>query len=164
MVRIKIIIDTNKIISTALKNGVIRRVFLFENISMYSIDYSLEEIKENISIICKRFSVSLFNKLLKELILPKINIISINEITEYSKEAKHIANNFDIDDWPFIALALKLKLPIWTNDKYMIRYGIESCKYLAIDTEILLKALRREISLNNWKIVKEELKNEYRFN
>ena len=160
--KVKIIIDTNKIISIALKNGAIRRVFLFENISIYSIDYSLEEIKENIGIISKRFSVSLFNKLLKELIIPKINIISINEITEYNKEAKHIAVNFDIDDWPFIASALKLKLPIWTNDKDMIRYSIESCKYLAIDTETLLKALRKEMNLNSWRTVKEELKKKYK--
>ena len=159
--KVKTIIDTNKIVSIALKNGLVRRIFLFENINTYSIDYSLEEIKENIEIICKRFSISLFNKLLEELILPKINIISINEISEYSKEAKHIAINFDINDWPFIALALKLKLPIWTNDKDIIKYCIKSCKYLAIDTEILLKALRKEIDLNNWKTVKEELKKKY---
>ncbi len=32
-------------------------------------------------------------------------------------EAKQIAINFDLDDYPFIALALELNAIIWTNNK-----------------------------------------------
>jgi predicted nucleic acid-binding protein len=37
--------------------------------------------------------------------------------------AKEIASKFDIDDYPLIALALKLNIPIWTNDKGMIKHS-----------------------------------------
>ncbi len=61
---------------------------------------------------------------------------------------------FDIDDWPFIALALKLNIPIWTNDKSMIIYGSKSGKYLALDTQavedLLKKSLKKLLVLTNY--------------
>jgi len=55
------------------------------------------------------------------------------EDEKYIQMAKKIANEFDLDDFPFIALALKLNAPIWTNDK--IIHGLKSEEYLAVDTK-----------------------------
>jgi len=54
------------------------------------------------------------------------------------KEAFQICKNFDEKDTPFVALALKLDLPIWTNDKGMIEYAKKSKRFETITTEKLI--------------------------
>ena len=72
-------------------------------------------------------------------------------------EAKDIAKNFDYKDYPFIALALKLDVPVWTGDKEMIRFGLKSGKYLAFDTE----AVEDLVKGKSIEDVLEDLKKRY---
>lgn len=65
-------------------------------------------------------------------------------------EAYNIAKQFDEKDTPFIALALKLNIPIWTNDKKMIEYGLKTGRYLALDSESL-EDLLKGASINEIK-------------
>ena len=71
--------------------------------------------------------------------------------------AKKIASEFDIDDFPFIALALKLNVPIWTNDKKLIVHGLKSGIYLAMDTQ----AVEKLIQGKSLEEVKQELIKKY---
>ncbi len=57
------------------------------------------------------------------------------------RDAYSIAGRFDPKDTPFIALALKLDVPIWTEDKDIIKYGIQTQKYIALDTAAVEKLL-----------------------
>ncbi len=57
------------------------------------------------------------------------------------RDAYIIARRFDPKDTPFIALALKLNVPIWTEDKDIIRYGIQTRRYIALDTTAVEKLL-----------------------
>jgi len=57
------------------------------------------------------------------------------------RDAYSIAGRFDPKDTPFIALALKLGVPIWTEDKDIIKYGIQTQKYIALDTAAVEKLL-----------------------
>jgi len=50
-------------------------------------------------------------------------------------EAYELAKEFDEKDTPFIALALKLNIPIWTRDKDMIKYALQTRKFVALDTK-----------------------------
>jgi hypothetical protein len=43
----------------------------------------------------------------------------------------------------------------------MIEYGIKSHAYLAVDTETLIKALKRELELSDWTTIRKELKVKY---
>ncbi len=56
-------------------------------------------------------------------------------------DAYAIAREFDPKDTPFIALALKLNVPIWTEDKDIIKYGIQTRRYVALDTIAVEKLL-----------------------
>lgn len=60
-----------------------------------------------------------------------------------SEEAKRIASEFDIDDWPFIALALRFKIPVWTNDKEIVRHSLKTSEYQAINTSAILESLEK---------------------
>ncbi|MCD6114586.1 MAG: hypothetical protein J7J78_04745 [Thermoprotei archaeon] len=57
------------------------------------------------------------------------------------RDAYTIAGRFDPKDTPFIALSLKLSVPIWTEDKDIIKYGIQTRRYIALDTIAVEKLL-----------------------
>jgi len=61
---------------------------------------------------------------------------------DVADEAREIAESFDPDDWPVIALALKLRAPVWTNDKKIIEVSRNTRKFRAITTHELLKMLK----------------------
>ncbi len=76
---------------------------------------------------------------------------------EIRRKAYEIAKDFDPKDTPFIALALKLNVPIWTNDKDMIVHGLKSGKYLALD----IQAVEDLIEGRSLKEVREDLERRY---
>lgn len=65
------------------------------------------------------------------------------------KTAKSVAKDFD--DYPFIALAMKLGIPIWTNDKQMIIYGLKMRKYIALDTKAVEELVRGKQLEEVWR-------------
>jgi predicted nucleic acid-binding protein len=112
---------------------------------------------------CRRIGLKteFFNYILEELILPRLNIVEESSYANKISEAYAISKEFDEKDTPFIALALKLKTPIWTNDKSMIEHGTKSQAYLAVDTETLIEVLRGELKLNDWITIRKKLKAKY---
>jgi predicted nucleic acid-binding protein len=76
------------------------------------------------------------------LALSLIHVIPSEIYEDKIPEAYSIAKQFDEKDTPFIALALKLNIPIWTNDKRMIEYGLKTDKFLALDSQALEDLLK----------------------
>ena len=72
-------------------------------------------------------------------------------------EAMKIAEQFDVKDTPFIALALKLDIPIWTGDKKMIEFGLKTENYVALDT----KAVEDLINDKSLEEVLDDLKKRF---
>jgi len=69
--------------------------------------------------------------------------VILSEIYEDKiSEAYNMAKQFDEKDTPFIALALKLNIPIWTNDSKIIEHGLKTGNYLALDSESLEDLLK----------------------
>ncbi len=153
----KLVVDTNKIIACLLKDGRVRWLFFSEFLELYAPYYTLEEIDEHKHRILKKVSKDSYDFIMSKVKL-KLNMAKITEEdAEIVESAKELAEKFDIDDWPFIALALKLNTPIWTNDKDMIVYGLKFGKYLALDTKSVEDLLKGR-SLND---VREDLKRRY---
>jgi len=71
-----------------------------------------------------------------------IHVIPSEIYEDKISEAYNMAKQFDEKDTPLIALALKLNIPIWTNDRKIIEYSIRSGKYLALDSESLEDLLK----------------------
>jgi predicted nucleic acid-binding protein len=159
----EVVIDSNKVISAVVSKGIVRRIVIFSGINFHAPKALVEEIEKHREEICKRIGLKpeFFRFILEELILPRLNIIEESKYADKISEAYAISKEFDEKDAPFIALALKLKAPIWTNDKSMIEHGIKSQAYLALDAETLVKVLRGELKLNNWTAIRKELKVKY---
>jgi predicted nucleic acid-binding protein len=159
----EVVIDSNKIISAVVSKGIVRRIVIFSGINFHAPKVLVEEIGRHREEICERIGLKpeFFRFILEELILPRLNIVEESKYADKISEAYAISKEFDEKDAPFIALALKLKAPIWTNDKSMIEHGIKSQAYLALDTETLMKVLRGELKLSDWTAIRKELKVKY---
>ncbi len=115
--KMEIVIDTNKIISAILKSGKIRKLLL--RFKFYVPKALIEELEKHKKEICKkaRITSDVFDFIFGEIVLPRVLLIPDEKYKEKIDDALNIVKNFDEDDTPFIALALKLNMPIWTNDK-----------------------------------------------
>ncbi len=71
-----------------------------------------------------------------------IHVIPFEIYEDKIPEAYNIARQFDEKDTPFVALALKLNIPIWTNDRKVIEYSLKTNKYQALDSESLEDLLK----------------------
>ncbi len=152
------VVDTNKIIATLLKSGKVRALF-YSGIKLIVLKYSIDEILSNEKLI-KRFGKDFLLRAFNFFVSKNPNVIQIDHKTidkEIRRKAYEIAKEFDPKDTPFIALALKLNIPIWTNDKPMIIHGLKSGKYLALDTQAVEDLLKGK-SLEE---VKKDLRGRY---
>ena len=135
----RLILDTNILISAMVKNSTTRKLLLLPEFEFYIPEYALEEIKKHIPIIKKksRLNVNEINVLLN-LLMENISIIPANKIKPHIKKAQKIIGSIDENDVPFIALALSLpNNGIWTNDTHFTRQ--KSIKIWT--TETLLKTI-----------------------
>ncbi|ADC66523.1 Nucleotide-binding protein, PIN domain protein [Ferroglobus placidus DSM 10642] len=157
---IRLIIDTNIIISALLKSKKIKDLLMKEDrISLFTPAYTYFEILRHYDKISKYTDFSerdLWFAITQ--VLPK-RIRICGEYVYFDKipEAYEIARQFDESDTPFIALSLKLNAPIWTGDKEMIKYGLKSGKYLVLDTEAVEKLAKGK----KLEEVLEDLKKRY---
>jgi predicted nucleic acid-binding protein len=114
----KLVVDTNIIISALIKDGINRKILFSPFIDFITPDYSLEEILKYERVICKKANLDHngFKKILN-IIFGKISIIPKREYLDKLNRAKTMIK--DLDDTPFIALNLATKADgIWSNDEH----------------------------------------------
>ena len=111
-------VDTNKLFSAVFKRGAARAVLLFSPVRFVTLEYALDELDEHKGELMSRAGITLdeYRFILNEVVLPALEVYSVEFIRDVREEALSIAREFEPDDWPFIALALKLGAAIWTND------------------------------------------------
>lgn len=112
---IELVADSNVLFGYFWKNSVNRHLILNVEIKSYSPNFALKEIsKYKEEIINKaRISKKEFEELFEEL-KSEVEFVEEKYYLDYLKNANNI---LDINDIEFVALAMKLKLPIWSNDK-----------------------------------------------
>ncbi len=89
-----------------------------QKLRLFSPEFSLEEINNYKSEIIKKTNITEkeFNNIRMDLAIA-VEFIPITEYKEFLKQA--LKTTPDKNDIDFIALALKLKLPIWSNDSLL---------------------------------------------
>ncbi len=150
-----LIVDSNILFSYFLLSDRVRRLIESEDVVVYSPDWALYEINKYFGdvIVKKAEKKGISREELELLIMEAMEKIIVVPKAVYMDKfdiAYNIAKNFDVKDTPFVALALKLKIPIWTNDKDFIKYAIKSGKFLALNTEAIEDLLKGK-SLNDIK-------------
>ncbi len=113
----RLVIDTNIIISALIKNSVSRKLILDKRLEFCSPDFILVEIKKYKTEIVQR---SCLNKkeieILLSIILNKIEVKYKEEYEKYLTKAEQLIK--DIKDVSFLAVALSENCSIWSDDKH----------------------------------------------
>ena len=116
----KLIIDTNVIISSLLKDSTTREILLNESFDFYLPEIVMSEVKKYLPYIIQKSGLTEeeIKKLLNTL-LENLHLVPIDEYVEKMDEAIEIIGKIDEKDTQFIALALSIKNDgIWSNDKH----------------------------------------------
>ena len=133
---IALIIDSSIIFSIIVagkRARAYRIIAEHQDIELFSPEEVLIEFREHMRKLEKSARIEFWNKVL--LAFSLIRIVPREVYADILQEAYSIASQFDPKDTPFIALSLKLELPIWTEDKAMLQASFKSGRYVAIDTE-----------------------------
>lgn len=141
---LRIVADTNKVIASLLRDGKVRRLLFHPGLEVLLPKYVLEEIGKHRKYLKRKVSSKAIDFILSK-ISKKARIIGAKELSrEALVKARKLAEGFDIDDYPFIAVAIEYNAIIWTNDKEIIKHALISNEYLAIDTSLLERLLKGE--------------------
>jgi len=113
----KIVLDTNIIISAIIKNSLTRKLILNKKFELLVPSFSLSEINKHKEEICKKAKISpkQFYILLEKL-FNYIKIVNSVFYDNFIKKASKLIK--DIYDVPFVACALALNCPIWSDNKH----------------------------------------------
>ena len=114
----KLVVDTNRIIASLIKNSLSRRIINHPFLEFITPDYTLQELSKYEVMIRKKTKLTHEEfSLLLSFIFEKITIIPKEEYEDFFDVAKTLID--DIDDIPFIALSLAIKVDgIWTDDAH----------------------------------------------
>jgi len=138
-----IIVDTNIVFSSLTRSKRIQNTLTKLHRNNYTIHAPrelLEELKEHIDKLQKHSPLqpTLLRTIIEEVLPRLLTLHSTAEIPgEVREKAKELVRGVDPDDWPFIALAMHLKIPLWTGDKGILEQAAKTGfkHFVAIDTE-----------------------------
>mgnify|MGYP001584670818 CR=1 FL=1 len=115
----KIVVDTNILISALTKDSISREIIALSGKEFYYPEISFKEISKYKNLILERAGMDdeQFDCLFNEL-MDFVKVVSEEEVKSSLQEAKEIMGEIDPDDVIFIASALSLGLEsvIWSDD------------------------------------------------
>ncbi len=132
----KLIIDNNILFSLMKPDSVASKIFSFLNSEFIAPSFIIHEFNKYGDDCLKKSGLSNkeFNKR-KDKVFSRINFIDFEEYKKFMHEA--LKGLIDEDDASYIALALNIKSPIWSNDKDLKKQE----KITILSTEDLIKIL-----------------------
>lgn len=113
-----LVVDANILFAALIKARGTRSVLLFSDNNFYTPEHSIQEFKKHLPTLQKKMGlpekeiIELLEKLVEE---SETKIIPFEEFKYCESQAKEISP--DPDDVAYIALALHLGCPLWSNDK-----------------------------------------------
>ncbi len=122
-----LVVDSNVLFTFFWKNSTFRKISTIQELELFVPLYALEEIDKYATYIITKTELSNeeFKQLKKELAII-IRFISEKEYKSFINKADSLIKSLPKDDYlelshdiDFFALALKLKCPIWSNDKLL---------------------------------------------
>ena len=114
----KLVVDTNILYTFFWKNSLTHKILLRQDLELFSPEFALQEINSHKQDILKKTNLS--EEKFKELKLDlsiAVEFLPIEKYKDLFDSAKKISP--DPNDIDFFALALKLSLPIWSNDSIL---------------------------------------------
>jgi|SRR3989338_938524 len=136
----KFVVDTNVLFTFFWKNSFTKGLLVDQDLEFFAPEFALEEINKYSDEILRKTGISLekFKELRTDLAI-FVEFIPLEEYKQFLPEALSLIPLYP-NDADFLALALKLTLPIWSNDPHLKRQS----KAKVYSTSELLKELKLE--------------------
>ena len=111
-----LVVDANIIFAALIKEGKTHELIFDETLHLFTAEFFFSEFDKYAEELQNKSGKTKkdFDKL-TEIIRRRITLLPLEEIAPYLDEAEKLCP--DPDDVAYFALALKLKCPIWSNDK-----------------------------------------------
>lgn len=140
----EIVLDTNVIISSLLRNGITRKILFLAPFEFYTPSSTISEIEKHKKELIRKskLDTDAFHYMM-ETIFRKIQIVNLQSIESYKNKSIEIMTDIDVSDAPFIALALYLDCPVWSNDGHFKMQQIIK----TYTTEEIIELLRKSSGL-----------------
>lgn len=113
----QLVADTNILVASLIRKGDTRKLLFSKKFETFSPDRIVteilahkEEFKQKGSMLEQEFQIAL------ELELENIIVMPVEEYGSLRQKALLLCPKGHEKDWPFLALALKLSCPLWSND------------------------------------------------
>jgi predicted nucleic acid-binding protein len=110
------VVDANVLFSALIKDSLTANMLFEENVKLFTAEFMIEEFLKYEELLIEK-SKRTREQFVQIMHMLKDIIISIpkDDYLEFMKDAKIISP--DENDAAYFALALKLRIPIWSNDK-----------------------------------------------
>ena len=111
-----LVVDANEIFAALIKESKTYKLIFDERLHLFSTEFFFTEFKEHSEEIREKTGKTEeeLNNLL-DVLIKRIALVPMEELLPYADEAEKISP--DPDDVAYIALALKLKCAIWSQDR-----------------------------------------------
>jgi predicted nucleic acid-binding protein len=115
---LKLVLDTNVVLSALIKESRVRSVLLSPNHLFFVPEYLLDEVERHLSLVRKKTGLSDDEiRLVLNTLMIKAQTIPFEDISKNWEEAELIMSRIDERDVPFIAAALSIECDgIWSDD------------------------------------------------
>lgn len=132
-----VVVDANVLFAALIRDGLSMDLLLDRNLHLYVPEFIFEEFSAHVDEILQKTKRTRaeFDDVRSNL-EQILSIVPNEDFEKYLEEAVEISP--DKEDAPYVALALKLKTPIWSNDKKLK----EQSKILIYNTTELFYFLR----------------------
>ena len=118
----KLVIDANVAFSLLKKDSFTRRLSKEYSLELYSHKYILEELEEHSEELCELLNVSKDKLERLKIILSKLVNLEKKVSPQQLNRARSLVP--DPDDKEYLALALKLSCPVWSNDPHFKQQSV----------------------------------------
>jgi len=115
----RFVIDTNILFSAMIKKSITRNIILSDVFDLYVPEYLFGEINNNKKLILRKAKIKEENFIaLLTLFQKHVKIIKKETYRNKFPLAEETMKKIDVTDSPFLALALILNSPMWSDDKH----------------------------------------------
>jgi len=122
------IIDTNIIFSALLRDSPVRKIILSDIFELFTPEFLFTEIRKYETFILKKSGLNKHNfDLLLLLLQSHLAVVPFSNFSSFLNKAEAVMSRIDLKDAPFLALAMKLNIPIWSNDLHLKKQESVSC-------------------------------------
>ncbi|MBT4191822.1 MAG: hypothetical protein HOE11_00790 [Candidatus Diapherotrites archaeon] len=117
----RIIVDTNIILSALIKQGKTRTILTNPLHEFYTIEFAIKEIRKYKKLVVKKSGLTEEEfEIILSLTMDNIKIIEKKRIKQKIKEAKRLIEKTDPKDVPILASALSIPNDgLWSDDKHL---------------------------------------------